>query len=141
MILLAGATARADSTGGAAVPSAPAAEGQALSGGSGDAGETLSIGELEARAARVPAQVATWYGPGFFGRRTACGGIMRRSTQGVAHRHLPCGTRVTIYYRGLLKTVEVIDRGPYAHRASWDLTQATARDLGIQRTSRVRVLR
>jgi rare lipoprotein A (peptidoglycan hydrolase) len=66
--------------------------------------------------------------------------VLRRSTQGVAHRRLPCGTQVTIYYRGRLKQVEVIDRGPYGGHADWDLTQATARDLGIRRTSRIHVL-
>ncbi len=142
MILLAGATSRADTTGGATVPSGSGADGQQLTGGSDAPGkQEPSDGELEAKAARMPAQIATWYGPGFFGRRTACGKVLRRSTQGVAHRRLPCGTQVTIYYRGRLKTVAVIDRGPYARRASWDLTQATARDLGIRRTSRVHVLR
>jgi peptidoglycan lytic transglycosylase len=134
MILLAGATSRADTTGGAGVPSAETGGEQAISGPQG------SDGKLEAKAARAPAELATWYGPGFFGRRTACGQVLRRTTHGVAHRRLPCGTQVTIYYRGRLATVPVIDRGPYSRRARWDLTQATARDLGIRRTSRVRVL-
>jgi hypothetical protein len=47
---------------------------------------------------------------------------------------------VTIYYRGHLTTAPVIDRGPYARRATWDLTQATAHELGVRRTSRVHVL-
>jgi peptidoglycan lytic transglycosylase len=128
MIFLAGATSRAD-TGGATAPPPPP------TGGSGQA-----TADLAAKAALAPVEVATWYGPGFFGRRTACGQVLRRSTVGVAHRRLPCGTQVTVYYRGRIATVPVIDRGPYAHRAAWDLTQATARQLGIERTSRVRVL-
>jgi peptidoglycan lytic transglycosylase len=141
MILLAGATSRADTTGGAGIPGGSGAAGPPSTGGSDVPPTQQTNGELEARAARMPAQTATWYGPGFFGKRTACGNVLRRSTQGVAHRRLPCGTPVTIFYRGRLETVTVIDRGPYARRASWDLTQATAHDLGIRRTSRVRVLR
>jgi rare lipoprotein A len=135
MILLAGATSRADATSGASE----------ATGGSGEATGGAGIPEpvsadLAAKAALAPVQIATWYGPGFFGRRTACGQVLQRSTRGVAHRRLPCGTKVTIYYRGQVTTVPVIDRGPYSRRATWDLTQATARELGIRSTTRVRVL-
>ena len=44
--------------------------------------------------------VATWYGPGFYGSRTACGERLGRRTVGVAHRSLPCGTKLTIRYKG-----------------------------------------
>src|SRR4051794_13253463 len=64
-------------------------------------------------ARTMPRGVATWYGPGFFGDRTACGERLRRKTIGVAHRHLPCGTRVTLKYRGHYVRARVIDRGPY----------------------------
>ena len=40
--------------------------------------------------------LASWYGPGFYGRRTACGQIVTTSTLGVANKSLPCGTRVTL---------------------------------------------
>lgn len=78
--------------------------------------------------------IATLYGPGFYGHRTACGTILRRHTIGVANRTLPCGTPVQIYYKGSVITVPVIDRGPYAHDANWDLTMATARVLNIPGT-------
>jgi hypothetical protein len=81
--------------------------------------------------------VATIYGPGFWGSRTACGQILHRNTLGVAHRTLPCGTKVSIYYAGRTIEVPVIDRGPYANGADWDLTQATARALGMDTTSNV----
>ena len=74
---------------------------------------------------------ATLYGPGFYGHRTACGQILRRRTIGVANRTLPCGTPVQIYYMGRVITAPVIDRGPYAHGANWDLTMATGRALGM----------
>jgi rare lipoprotein A len=91
-------------------------------------------------ATRMTAARATWYGPGFFGRRTACGTVLRRSTIGVAHRRLPCGTQVVFYYRGIFEAVPVIDRGPYARGSSWDLTAAAARGLGLRQTGRVRVV-
>jgi peptidoglycan lytic transglycosylase len=75
--------------------------------------------------------IATFYGPGFWGDKTACGVTLRRRTLGVANRTLPCGTEVQVYYDGNVITVPVIDRGPYAHHANWDLTMATARALGM----------
>lgn len=77
---------------------------------------------------------ATEFGPGFWGQRTACGQRLRRWTIGVANRTLPCGTDVAIYYRGRTMVVPVIDRGPYANGADWDLTMATGRALGIDGT-------
>jgi hypothetical protein len=37
----------------------------------------------------------SWYGPGFYGKRTACGHAMTEGLVGVAHRTLPCGTKIT----------------------------------------------
>ncbi len=81
--------------------------------------------------------VATIYGPGFYGNRTACGEKLGRRTLGVANRTLPCGTEVAIYYNGRTLIVPVIDRGPYANGADWDLTMATAKRLGIQETETI----
>lgn len=83
---------------------------------------------------------ATWYGPGLYGNRTACGQTLRRSTLGVAHRTLPCGTPVTFYHRGRFVTVSVIDRGPFRAGVEWDLTGATAKALGMAATSRLRAI-
>ena len=136
-ILLASATSRADVTGGTGVPPASQPAGQSAGGG---AGAQAPDPQLLAKVASMPAERATWYGPGFFGSRTACGTVLRHSTIGVAHRHLPCGTPVTFYYQGRILTVPVIDRGPYARHVTWDLTRAAARQLGIVRTSTVRAL-
>jgi rare lipoprotein A len=81
--------------------------------------------------ARWNRSLASWYGPGLYGNRTACGLILRPSTHGVAHRSLACGTLVTFSYRGLSITVPVIDRGPFIGSRVWDLTEATARALGF----------
>lgn len=74
--------------------------------------------------------IATNYGTGFYGSRTACGQKLTPTTLGTAHRTLPCGTPVAFYYHGRMIVVPVIDRGPYANHADWDLTEATARKLG-----------
>jgi rare lipoprotein A len=88
----------------------------------------------------MPVRKATWYGPGFYGRRTACGQTLRRSTLGVAHKTLPCGTAVTFYLLGRFVTVPVIDRGPYAPGVHFDLTAAAASRLGLSATRRLRVI-
>jgi len=74
---------------------------------------------------------ATWYGPGFWGRTTSCGVLLEKSTIGVAHRHLPCGTQVTFSYNGLSVTAPVIDRGPYRKGYAWDMTRKTAKRVGF----------
>jgi peptidoglycan hydrolase-like protein with peptidoglycan-binding domain len=81
---------------------------------------------------------ATWYGPGFYGNRTACGRILRPGTIGVAHRTLRCGTRVTFAYRGRHLVVPVIDRGPYSRGNSFDLTSAAATALGFTASGAIR---
>jgi len=73
--------------------------------------------------------LASWYGPGFYGRRTGCGGTLGYSQLGVAHKTLPCGTKVTLRHNGRRVRVPVIDRGPYAGAREYDLTAATARKL------------
>jgi rare lipoprotein A len=77
---------------------------------------------------------ASYYGPGLYGNRTACGQTLTPSTQGVANRWLPCGTRVTFRYHGRTVTVPVIDRGPFHGSRIWDLTYATKRKLGFGST-------
>ncbi len=66
----------------------------------------------------------SWYGPGFYGRRTACGLAYTQTLIGVAHRTLPCGTLVTFRNpaNGRSITVPVIDRGPYVTGRQWDMS-------------------
>ena len=74
----------------------------------------------------------SWYGPGFYGKRTACGYAMTETLIGVAHRTLPCGTRVTFRNpaNGRTITVQVVDRGPYVSGRDWDLTGGLCQALG-----------
>lgn len=64
----------------------------------------------------------SWYGPGFYGKRTACGLAYTKTLLGVAHRSLPCGAKVTFMWKGKAYTVPVIDRGPYIKGRTWDLS-------------------
>jgi rare lipoprotein A len=90
-----------------------------------------------ARTADYRPAKASWYGPGLYGNRMACGSTLRHRTLGVAHKRLPCGTKVALRYHGRTLVVPVVDRGPYARGVDYDLTEATARRLGLQQTSRV----
>jgi rare lipoprotein A (peptidoglycan hydrolase) len=87
---------------------------------------------------RNTAQIATWFGPGFYGQKTACGQTMTPVIVGVASRTLPCGTLVLVNYKSHRLTVPVIDRGPYANGATWDLTWGAASALTITETVRVK---
>lgn len=82
---------------------------------------------------------ATWYGPGFFGNRMACGRRYSRDMLGVAHRTLPCGTMVSALYKGRSVRVPVVDRGPYGD-SQWDLTEETAQRLRFSGRQNIGVL-
>ena len=81
---------------------------------------------------------ATWYGPGFYGSRTACGQVLRPGTIGVAHKTLPCGTKVTFYYHGHSAIATVIDRGPYTQGNAWDLTNGLRKQLRFAGSDQIR---
>jgi len=83
------------------------------------------------------AAVATYFGPGFYGQQTACGETMTPSLIGVANRTLPCGTKVEVNFDNRSLVVPVVDRGPYANGADWDLTAATASALGMTETETI----
>jgi rare lipoprotein A len=80
---------------------------------------------------------ASWYGPGLYGRKLACGGTLTAGTLGVAHRSVPCGTKVTLRYRGRTVRVPVIDRGPFVAGREFDLTAATKAKLRFGSTGTV----
>ncbi len=77
---------------------------------------------------------ATYYGPGLYGNKTACGQELTPELVGLAHRTLPCGTLVEVAYGGTSIVVPVVDRGPFVDGVEWDLTEAAATQLGIAET-------
>ncbi len=77
--------------------------------------------------------MASWYGPGFHGRKTASGERFDQNDLTAAHRKLPLGTEITVtnLENGSSIVVEVNDRGPYAKGRVLDLSKAAARKLGM----------
>jgi len=86
---------------------------------------------------------ASWYGPGFSGRKTASGDVFDEEKFTAAHKTIPLGSRarVTNLANGKSIEVEINDRGPYVHGRIIDLSQAAAHALGIihRGTAKVRV--
>ena len=76
---------------------------------------------------------ASWYGPGFHGRRTASGERFNTNDMTAAHKTLPFGTKVRVTNKktGQSVVVRINDRGPYAHGRVIDLSKASARTIGI----------
>lgn len=83
-------------------------------------------------------RTATYFGPGLYGNRTACGKILRPRTRGIAHRTLPCGKPVPIYHAGRIGIFRVIDRGPFTDGVALDLTARSARRVRMRSTTNVR---
>lgn len=71
--------------------------------------------------------LASWYSPADSGGRPACG--FGWVGNGVAHKTLPCGTRLRMCHDGCI-TVVVADRGPYVAGREFDLMPGTKAMLG-----------
>lgn len=78
--------------------------------------------------------MASWYGPGFHGRRSASGESFNQYAMTAAHRTLPFGTqvRVTNMNNGRQVVVRINDRGPYSHGRIIDLSAGAASAIGLQ---------
>ena len=77
--------------------------------------------------------VASWYGPGFRGRKTASGERFNPNDMTAAHRTLPFGTtlRVTNLSNDKSTVVRINDRGPYARGRIIDLSKAAAKKIDL----------
>ncbi len=82
---------------------------------------------------------ASWYGPGFHGRRTASGERFNTNAYTAAHKTLPFGTKVKVTNArtGRSVVVRINDRGPCAHGRVIDLSKASARAIGINGLAQV----
>jgi len=87
------------------------------------------------------AEVASWYGPGFHGKKTASGQIFNRHALTAAHRTLPFGSVVRVCHRKRCVTVRINDRGPFIKGRSIDLSEAAARKIGCKGVCRVTIRR
>lgn len=83
--------------------------------------------------------LVSWYGPGLYGNGLSCGGRLTPGTIGVAHKSLPCGTRLTLRHGSRSVRVKVIDRGPYVGAREFDLTAATRARLRFEGVGAVEV--
>jgi rare lipoprotein A len=85
------------------------------------------------QVSRVIEGTASWYGPGFFGNRTASGEVFRPGTLTAAHRSLPFGTmvRVTNLNNGRSTVVRINDRGPFVGNRVIDLGHGAAQQVGL----------
>lgn len=84
---------------------------------------------------------ASWYGPGFHGRKTASGQPFDPNRLTAAHRHLPLGTKARVTNLGNGKVIEVTinDRGPHGGGRIIDLSRAAARQLAMGGTALVSI--
>ena len=86
---------------------------------------------------------ASWYGPGFHGRKTASGETFNTGDMTAAHRTLPFGTRVRVtnVRTGRSAVVRINDRGPFAHGRVIDLSKASAQAIGMSGVASVALAR
>ncbi|MGQ9366060.1 septal ring lytic transglycosylase RlpA family protein [Azospirillum sp. A39] len=99
-------------------------------------------GDCRSAAAGCPAEfrpyietgVASWYGPGFHGRKTASGAVFDQDAMTAAHRTLPLGTEVRVIRidDGRSVTVTINDRGPYIDGRVIDLSRRAAAKLDMR---------
>lgn len=83
--------------------------------------------------------VASWYGPGFHGRKTASGERFNQHAMTAAHRSLPFGTKVKVTYKGKSVIVRINDRGPFIKGRTIDLSKAAARAIGCKGVCKVKI--
>jgi len=79
----------------------------------------------------VTSGLASWYGPGFHGRRTSSGATYDQNQLTAASLVLPFGTIVKVTYKDRSAVVVITDRGPYVAPRVIDLSAATAQALGL----------
>lgn len=76
---------------------------------------------------------ASWYGPGFHGRRTSDGSRFDMEAMTAAHKTLPFGTKLLVMNRktGDACVVHVNDRGPFIGGRMLDVSKGAARKLNM----------
>lgn len=84
---------------------------------------------------------ASWYGPGFHGKKTSSGERFDMNTLSAAHRTLPIPSyaRVTNLSNGKSVVVRINDRGPFHGNRVMDLSKAAAKELGFIHTGTANV--
>ena len=83
--------------------------------------------------------VASWYGPGFHGRRMSNGETYDQDGMTAAHRKMPLGTVIRVTRKGKSIYLRVTDRGPYIKGRIIDLSREAARQLHMEKLGLSRV--
>ncbi|MPV86418.1 septal ring lytic transglycosylase RlpA family protein [Ostreibacterium oceani] len=85
--------------------------------------------------------MASWYGPGFHGKKTASGEIYNMYDMTAAHKTLPLGTlvEVTDVKRKKKITVRINDRGPFHGGRIIDLSKKAAQELSMLEAGQAKV--
>jgi len=102
-------------------------------------GGALATSAAAEESKPVQTGAASWYGPGFHGKKTANGERFNTHTLTAAHKTLPFDTkvRVTNERTGKSVVVRINDRGPYAHGRVIDLSKAAAEAVGLSDIAQV----
>lgn len=95
--------------------------------------ETISADPTLVNYEEMGSMKASWYGPGFHGRKTANGEIYDQMAFTAAHKSLKFGTllKVTNPKNGKSVIVRINDRGPYIAGRDLDLSKAAALEIGM----------
>lgn len=97
----------------------------------------LALDRIEAELKEIVVMrgTASWYGPGFNGRKAANGSLFNMNAFTLAHRELPLGSWVAITNDANGRTAFgiVTDRGPYVPGRDFDVSLALAKELGFDR--------
>ena len=85
---------------------------------------------------------ASYYGPGFHGKKTASGEIFDQDDYTCAHKSLPFGTKLKVVRKdnGKSVVVRVNDRGPYVDGRILDLSVAAGKKIGLDKVGHAEVV-
>lgn len=85
--------------------------------------------------------IASWYGPGFHGKKTASGEIYDMNALSAAHKTLPLGSIIHVVNMDNSKEVivRVNDRGPFSKKRILDVSKGAAEKLGMIKSGVARI--
>ena len=103
-------------------------------------GKHYASGEKAAVGTKIEGE-ASYYGPGFHGKKTASGETFNQNDYTCAHKTLPFGTvlKVVRIDNGATVEVRVNDRGPYVGDRILDLSVAAGKKIGLDKVGHAKV--
>lgn len=103
-------------------------------------GKHYAKGEKAAVGTKIEGE-ASYYGPGFHGKKTASGETFNQNDYTCAHKTLPFGTKLRVVRidNGATVEVRVNDRGPYVGDRILDLSVAAGKKIGLDKVGHAKV--